>query len=155
MDLALLVYGISLLDGLDKFFVFLTIISAVVAAGSGIFTLSNAFESYEYSWNLNKDGTLKQKVLETRAAGAKLFKRSSIVLLVVMVIQIFLPSQKTAYTMVGAYAAQKVVENKGVQQTSDKVMTIINQKLDKYIDEGIQEATDEVKSKSKRNRNKD
>ena len=149
MDLALLVYGISLLDGLDKLIVFLTFAAAIVSAGSIIYTLSHKFDSYEYSWNCNKDGTVKQSVLENRAAGEKLMKRGLITLVVLLVIQIFIPSQKTAYTMVGAYAAQKVVENKGVQDTSDKVMTIINQKLDKYIDEGIAEAKKEAVKKVK------
>jgi hypothetical protein len=153
MDLALLVYGISLLDGLDKLFVGITMISVMVAAASGIYTLSHKFDSYEYSWNCNKDGTVKQSVLENRAGGVKLLKWSIIVFLVAAIIQIFIPSQKTAYTMVGAYAAQKVAQNEKLQDTGGKVMTIINQKLDKYIDEGIEAATNEVKSK--RNKSKD
>jgi hypothetical protein len=55
-------------------------------------------------------------------------------------VTVLIPNEKTAYTMVGAYAAQKVVENNKVQDMSGKVLTIINQKLDTYIDEGIQEA---------------
>jgi hypothetical protein len=153
MDLALLVYGISLLDSLDKLFVFLVFAASIVSGVSIVYTLTHKFDSYEYSWNCNPDGTVKQSVLENRASGVKIMKRGLITLVVLLVIQIFIPSQKTAYTMVGAYAAQKVVENKGVQETSGKVMTIINQKLDKYIDEGIKEATDEVKSK--RNKSKD
>lgn len=58
---------------------------------------------------------------------------------------ILLPSEKTAYTMVGAYAAQKVAENDKVQQMSGKVLTIIEQKLDGYIDEGVKEAEDKLK----------
>jgi hypothetical protein len=62
---------------------------------------------------------------------------------------ILLPTEKTAYTMVGAYAAQKVAENDKVQQMSGKVLTIIEQKLDAYIDEGIKEAEDKVKKEKK------
>jgi hypothetical protein len=47
--------------------------------------------------------------------------------------------------MVGAYAAQKVAENDKVQQMSGKVLTIIEQKLDAYIDEGMKEAEDKLK----------
>ena len=47
-----------------------------------------------------------------------------------------LPSEKTAYTMVGAYAAQRLSENSEVQALSGKVLTIIEQQMDKYIAEG-------------------
>ena len=49
--------------------------------------------------------------------------------------------------MVGAYAAQKVAENDKVQQMSGKVLTIIEQKLDSYIEDGIKEAEDKVEKK--------
>ena len=58
---------------------------------------------------------------------------------------IFLPTEKTAYTMVGAYAAQKVAENDKVQAMSGKVLTIIEQKLDNDIEDGIKEAEDKAK----------
>lgn len=47
-----------------------------------------------------------------------------------------LPSEKTAYTMVGAYAAQRLAQNSEVQALSGKVLTIIEQQMDKYIAEG-------------------
>jgi len=47
-----------------------------------------------------------------------------------------LPSEKTAYTMVGAYAAQRLAQNSEVQELSGKVLTIIEQQMDKYIAEG-------------------
>ena len=43
--------------------------------------------------------------------------------------------------MVGAYATQKIAENDKVQETGKKVLTIIEQKLDTYVDEGVKEAT--------------
>ena len=51
--------------------------------------------------------------------------------------------------MVGAYTAQRVAENPKVQAMSGKVVTIIEQKLDSYIEEGIAEAEKNVKSKVK------
>ena len=51
--------------------------------------------------------------------------------------------------MVAAYAAQKVSENDKVQQMSGKVLTIIEQKLDGYIAEGIKEAESKVKKEKK------
>ena len=62
---------------------------------------------------------------------------------------IIIPSQKTAYMMVGAYATQRVAENPKVQDMSGKVLTIIEQKLDGYIEDGIKEAEDKIKKASK------
>jgi hypothetical protein len=62
---------------------------------------------------------------------------------------ILIPTEKTAYTMVGAYAAQKVAENDKVQAMSGKVLTIIEQKLDSYIEDGIKAAEDKVESGKK------
>ena len=149
MDLALLVYGISLLHGIEGFFVGMIVISSIVAIVSGIVTANWKFSGSEYSWDLNKDGTVKEKVLAGRRFGEKAFKWSLVVFFISALLNVLIPNEKTAYTMVGAYAAQKVVENKGVQDTSDKVMTIINQKLDKYIDEGIAESKKESVKKVK------
>jgi hypothetical protein len=153
MDLALLVYGISLLESFGKLIGFITALCGMAVIGSGIHQLSWRFDTYEYSWNCNKDGTLKASVLANRALTTKVFKWSLIATIILSFLCVLIPSQKTAYTMVGAYVAQKVSENEKVQDTGGKVMTIINQKLDHYIEEGIKEATDEVKSR--RNKSKD
>ena len=140
MDLALLVYAISLLEKFQVFFGFVIGTAACAALGTLIFTLDAGSGGYEYSWNLNKDGTLKESVLAKRAAVKKTLKWSVVVLLLASFIQILIPNEKTAYTMVGAYAAQKVVENEKVAQMSGKVLKVIEQKLDSYIDDGIEEA---------------
>jgi hypothetical protein len=49
--------------------------------------------------------------------------------------------------MVGAYATQKIAENDKVQETGSKVLKIINQKLDGFIDEGIEQAEKSAKGK--------
>ena len=149
MDLALLVYGISLLHGIEGFFVGMIVISSIVAIVSGIVTANWKFSGSEYSWDLNKDGTVKEKVLAGRRFGEKAFKWSLVVFFISALLNVLIPNEKTAYTMVGAYAAQKVAENEKVQQTGDKVLKIINQKLDSYIDEGIKEATNKIKEKTK------
>lgn len=66
-----------------------------------------------------------------------------------LLMAIIIPSQKTAYMMVGAYATQKVAENPKVQDMSGKVLTIIEQRLDGYINDGIKEAEDKIKKASK------
>ena len=112
MELALLVYAVSLLDGLLKF---LTIMCAVAVLGviaSGVASL----ESYNDT-----------------AAAKRWFKRSVISLAILGFLSTLIPTERTAYIMVAAYAAQKVAESPEVRDTGDKVLTLINSKLDQLI----------------------
>ena len=114
MELALLVYAVSLLDGLLKF---LTIMCAVAVLGviaSGVASL----ESYNDT-----------------AAAKRWFKRSVISLAILGFLSTLIPTERTAYIMVAAYAAQKVAESPEVRDTGDKVLTLINSKLDQLIEE--------------------
>jgi hypothetical protein len=144
MDLALLVYGISLLSGIKHFLIFLAIISGITLAISAIYTVSWFFEGSDYSWNLNSKGEVKERIATARTTMVKIFKRALIVFPIALFLPVLVPSEKTAYTMVGAYAAQKVAENPEVKNISGKVITIINQKLDQIVDDGIAEATKRV-----------
>jgi hypothetical protein len=128
MDLALLVYGISLLSGFMKLFIFLIVASIITIAANGIY--------YVDYCNAGTD-------VGTRTI-ARMWK-AFWVGMIAFVMTIFTPTEKTAYTMVGAYAAQKVSENDKVQQMSGKVLTIIEQQLDGYIEQGIKEAEEKVK----------
>lgn len=133
MDLALLVYGISLLSGFAKF-------TILVIVMSFLWVLANAIYYSDYCNN----GTDVAKRTIARMWKGFWIGLTSIFLL------IFIPSEKTAYTMVGAYAAQKVSENDKVQQMSGKVLTIIEQKLDGYIDEGFKEAEEKLSKSEKK-----
>ena len=128
MDLALLVYGISLLSGLKSFLIFLAVIAGTVAVISAVYTATWFFDGYEYSWNC--DGNeLKPRIKHTRETMQKFLKYGLISFVCLLPLPNFIPSEKTTYMMVGAYAAQKVAENPQVQEISGKVITIINQKL--------------------------
>lgn len=148
MDLALLVYGISLLYGIGAFLATLIAITATLSLIASIyFVASNS--DLDYSWNRNKDGTVKETILNTRKNMKTVLKASMITLAISSFILIFIPSEKTAYVMVGAYATQKIAENDKVQETGQKVLNIINQKLDSYVEEGIKKAT-EASTKEKK-----
>lgn len=149
MDLALLVYGISLLEKVITFFGVVIFFGLIVSFVTAIFTLSWKFVGNEYSWNLNKDGSVKEPVMRGRLFGQKMFKWSIVISIFSAFILIALPSEKTAYMMVGAYATQKVTENEKVQETGKKVLTLIEQKLDNYIDEGIKSAERKVSKEIK------
>lgn len=128
MDLALLVYAISTLEGLKDIVGCLFGLSMIVCSALFIYMGDQYGDD-----NQNKTWAWKR---------IKLWFGSGLFCLFVFVM---LPTQKTAYTMVGAYAAQKVAENEKVQQLSGKVLTIIEQKLDGYIEEGLDTAKEKVK----------
>lgn len=112
MELALLVYAISLLEGLRTFLVVAAFAAGMAIIGSGISTL----ESYNDT-----------------AAAKRWFKRSVITLAVLGFLSTLIPTERTAYVMVAAYATQKVAESPEVRDTGDKVLTLINSKLDQLI----------------------
>ena len=77
------------------------------------------------------------------ADGAKLKTRwywiTGMAAFVIIAVSSMLPSERTAYLMVGAYAAQKIAEDPKVQQLSGKVVQAIELKIDGYIEEASKE----------------
>lgn len=116
MDLALLVYGISVLTALG------TVLSMVAITGFTVLILSII-------------GYIVSVYEEEIATATRFCKYSAITLCISVPILVFIPSEKTMYTMVGAYAVQKVAEDPKVQQLSAKVLKVVEDKLDGYIDE--------------------
>lgn len=142
MDLALLVYGINVLGKLG--------VVLGLATGFGIIvfvisTLVRVFHTKE-TWDSQRDDQIKQG---RRDASVTVMKYAGSIVVISVLLNVILPNEKTAYTMVAAYAAQKVSENDKVQQLSGKVLTIIEQKLDGYIEDGIKEAESKVKKEKK------
>lgn len=129
MDLALLVYGISLLSGIKAFFI-------LVLIGCAVFAFGNFVHWGESYGDDHTPGFI-----------SRTWKVFWVTVICAWVL-IFTPSERTAYTMVGAYAAQRVAENEKVQQMSGKVLTIIEQRLDGYIAEGLDSAKETVKDKA-------
>lgn len=128
MDLALLVYGISLLAGTKAFF-------ATLLGCSILFAIGNFIHWAESYGDKHTPGCIQRSW------------KTFWVAIISFWILIFIPSERTAYTMVGAYAAQRVAENEKVQQMSGKVLTIIEQRLDGYIAEGMEKAENAVSKK--------
>ncbi len=145
MDLALLVYGINVLGKLS---VVLGLATAFGIAVFGLSTIVRLFHSKE-TWDSQRDDEIKGG---RRALSVTIMKYSGAIVVVSILLNVFLPGEKTAYTMVAAYAAQKVSENDKVQQMSGKVLTIIEQKLDGYIEEGIDEAKKKLEKTEKKSK---
>ena len=136
MDLALLVYAISTLGSLHNVLGVLLFISTLASIGFCIGVLSNVIEPAEYSWNLDKEGNLKPGIVQSRKTIARCAKWSVAVALTTSSLLVLLPSERTAYLMVGAYATQKIAEDPKVQETGNKVLQVINQKLDEVLEQG-------------------
>ena len=149
MDLAISVYLISLLPNLHGLQLAITILGGTICLGLTAAIANHTFDTNEYSWNLNKDGTLKESVAQSRAKMKTIAKRVFAVLCITSLLLLFIPSEKTAYMMVGAYSAQRVAENPKVQEMSGKVLKIVESKLDKYVEEAEKKVADEIDKKTK------
>lgn len=147
MDLVWLVYLISLLTPIGTFLTMIAVFCGAALIGLMIYRGAECDQRSYY----NDAGNAKQTEKAKWAMGH--VKTVLFVLIPCMIFLTLLPTPKTAYMMVGAYAAQKVAENGKVQETGGKVLALINQKLDQYLDEGIKELQDKAEKeveKSKR-----
>lgn len=122
MELVWLVYGISLLKPLTG----LGIITCLVT-GALAFVL----------WGMCVDGYDKP---------GKGTWAMTIIFVLSAIFTTILPTEKTAYTMVGAYAVQKIAEQPEVSDISKDVLTIINSKVKQYAEEAVSDL-DKVKNK--------
>lgn len=141
MDLVWLVYGISLLSGFGGMLMTAAIISTCATVFLLMYRGMECTQEDYYGVQKNQQRADKGKWAMGHV------KTSLTVLITSSLLLTFLPSEKTAYLMVGAYATQKIAENDKVQETGSKVLKIINQKLDGFIDEGIEQAEKSTKGK--------
>ncbi len=136
MELAFLVYFISLLNSMTGVFFALAFTSVVLVVAYAL-TASDYYTKYTEGCR-SKD---QVELFKTKTARAWMWSK----IWMGMSVAFFMfanaiPSQKTAYMMVGAYAAQKVAENPKTAELSGKVIKIIEANLDRYVDEAFEEA---------------
>lgn len=144
MDLALLVYVISVVASIKIPLVIGTIVLGISFIGLTIAKMVYVAPSeYDRKYKM-------EEYTETKNAVNRWWKTVGVVVGVVAFVNVIAPSEKTMYVMVGAYAAQKVAENEKVAVLSSKVLKIIESKLDGYIEE----AENEVKKKLEAEANK-
>lgn len=113
MELALFVYAASVLEKLAQYLSTLTAIGTV-----GAFMIGAAVLIFD---------------VEAPKFLRKLGMGFAVVACVASLVGVFVPKEKTAYMMLGAYAAQKIAESPKAEQVSEKVITLINIKLDELI----------------------
>lgn len=110
MELMWLVYGISVLSNIGMMAIIMLVLT-VLGAGFALFV-----------WAAS-DGIVKIPYPKTLIA----LGISAIMIVIVV------PREKTMYTMAGAYATQKVAEAPATKEVADKVLKIINEKLDSMV----------------------
>jgi hypothetical protein len=133
MELALLVYVISQLGIITKTVGVFMVLSMFASLVSGlIWRISYASPNV---WNVLNDGTPKPSWLAEQKVAKDIFRLAAIVFCITVPLNIVLPSERTAYLMVGAYTAQTVAQNDKVNEMSSKVMKIIESKVDSYVKE--------------------
>lgn len=138
MDLALLVYGISVIVNIKESLIIGTILFAV---GFACLTIVKMI----YDMTSESDIMCNiQEYTEIKNAVNRWWKTVGIVAAVVTFFNVITPSEKTMYVMVGSYAAQKITENDKVVAMSSKVLKIIETKLDGYIDDAEKELKQKV-----------
>lgn len=86
-------------------------------------------QRYDYKEEDKRAGYLV--VLEKRYSGW--IKKSIVGVVVFILTFIFVPSKEDGYLIAGAYMTQKVYESPETAKLQEKVLTILNAKLDEYI----------------------
>ena len=123
MELAMLVYGISFLSNFMSFLVFVLVAIVLVV----VFKLIIYTDS-KWDKSITWEDTVKS------------IQKYTIAFLIIGFCTVLIPSQKTMYVMVGAYAAQKVAQAPETKVISEKVLKIIEKELDEQINEVKQTA---------------
>ena len=132
MELALLVYALGLITSIHGLLVILVaLVFPISILAFGIMMNFDHWETLKQSYRENKTGKDAAKLILAR--NLKITKRLCIGMVVAILLLVAIPSEKTAYMMVGAYAVQKVAQDPRTEQTTSKVISLINKKLDEYI----------------------
>lgn len=123
MELALLVWAISMLHGISVLLGFVAFFFFICVFLYFLIKADYEASPIKYKWPI---------------------MYGSIAILLVLV-NLAIPSQKTAWIMVGAYATQQIAADPKVQQIGGKTLKLIEAKLDEYITEAEKAANQVVK----------
>lgn len=133
MLLAFVVYCLFLLDSIRE-----TLTCIVGFSTITTICLIGAYAMHPFEYNpYAHNGTreFKPHVKQQLDRIVKWLRISAIIFIVSSAMLVFLPKQKTAWLMVGAYAGQQLIENQNVQKLSGKVLAIIEKQLDDYLED--------------------
>ena len=129
MELALLVYVISLLEPVSRL---LTLLAFLLGSLAGI------------TWFWYGVSSIEEFGMRFKWPGI-----TTAIFCLVMVLNVLIPSEKTAYLMVGAYATQKIAEAPKTQELGAEVLKIIELKIKHYSAEAEKEMLDKLAKDNK------
>lgn len=125
MELALLVYVISLLPTIGGAFALVAVLGWVPTAGMWL------------AWG--------DDLFKTRFWPAMF----TVVWLFSVLMAVLIPTEKTAYLMVGAYATQKIAEAPKTKELGADVLKIIESKIKFYAEESAKELEEKLAKEKK------
>lgn len=134
MELAFLVYICSVLEPITHSLIGFSSLMVVSIVIFGFIFGIHVCDSPS-TWALNKEeAQVAKDNWEKRKVAAKKVLIGSICLFFASsTIATLVPKEKTAYIMLGAYATQKVAEDPRTQEIGNKILKIVNVKLDQYV----------------------
>ena len=119
MTVPLIIYLVEVLDKISFTLKFIFVISFLVAVLSAMF------------WSFNSDmSKYGDEYKEKSSSAKKIFKTIVIVMCATAILDIIIPSKKTIYLMIGGYAAESIYESPEAKAFGNKVLNIVNNKLD-------------------------
>ena len=131
MELAFLVYGLGLINNIHGLLVVLAaLVFPVSIIAFGCLLNLDHWEAIKETYR--KTASIDEAKLAL-ARNLKITKRLCISMVVSVLLLVTIPSERTAYMMVGAYAVQTVASHPSTIETSAKVLKLINIKLDEFI----------------------
>ena len=137
MTLAFLIYLIQFLSSLQVVLIALAVLCLIATVILGI-----CWSDISTKDEFNEDGT---KRMNSRLAKANSYLKrlrfyggTGIALVLVATL---IPSERTAYMMAGGYVTQKIAESPAAAEIGNKVLTIINAKLDVMINDELDKLT--------------
>ena len=134
MELALLVYTISLLEPFSSLILAATLVVGIVAV------------IWWIMWLVSRDCYNRKE----NHLPSKMPRRWTIATILLALVLAVIPSEKTAYFMIGAYATQKIAEAPKTQQIGADVVKIIESKIKFYAEQSAKELEEKVSKEPKK-----
>lgn len=140
MTLAFLIYLIQFLNSLKFLVCVLGIVSGFIAFIYLIMTgETNSHETIQISEKANGSGAMVS--YHKRSRYFSNFKFFAITAASFITVSICIPSDRTAYMMAGGYVAQTIAQSPASAEIGNKILKIINVKLDTMINDELNKIT--------------
>jgi hypothetical protein len=135
MELALLVYGISVMSAITGLCLFLCVFLVLFVIFQLIsYTCDRDNNQIRFRSNAQPYDGSPEDLVNWKSTKSFINKCGIIFIILASVITL-IPSKQTAYVMVAAYAAQSVAQSPRASILSEKVLKVIEKDLDNQLDQ--------------------